>query len=422
MIWQIIKKQGLVLLRNPLEILLLIGLPIILIAILGTALSNMMDDHLPDIHVKVALMEHEKEEEQVERFMTSLKNKGLPLEEINEIEASIEEMKPIHILKETVFGNDELKDIVEWNEMDPTKKKLVMEDNTYTAIIEIPENFTYETLAFMVLDETPRPSLHIIQNEGSQHGVSMVNNILQQFQEELTLGTFLTKNGLDQQVSRVDQERYSGEAVSINQKKTVTTKGYYTVGMAVMNVLFIASVIGSFAFKEKKTHVFNRIILADTSRWVYFVGILLAGTIFGLLQLLIIYGFSWLVFGVSWPHVIPFLTITVFYAFAIGGIAVLLTAISYRTNSEMMTNFFAGILVAIMAFLGGSFFPIGDSVKLIEILGNMTPNGAGMSAYLSILRGDSLSEIGHHLLFLAIFALLSIVIAALSFPKRGASI
>ena len=43
MIWQIVKKQGLLLWRNPGQLLLLIGLPIILIAILGTALSSMMD-------------------------------------------------------------------------------------------------------------------------------------------------------------------------------------------------------------------------------------------------------------------------------------------------------------------------------------------------------------------------------------------
>ena len=55
------------------------------------------------------------------------------------------------------------------------------------------------------------------------------------------------------------------------------------------------------------------------------------------------------------------------------------------------------------------------------MLGNLTPNGAGMSAYLSILRGDGFSDISEHVLFLILFAVVSIVIAALSFPKRGAT-
>ena len=72
-----------------------------------------------------------------------------------------------------------------------------------------------------------------------------------------------------------------------------------------------------------------------------------------------------------------------------------------------------------MSFLGGSFFPVGDSSKLIQLLGNITPNGAGMSAYMSILRGDGFSEISQYILFLILFAALSILIAALSFQRGG---
>ena len=71
-IWQIVKKQGLLLWRNPQQLLLLIGLPLLLIAILGTALSSMMDGQDPEIEVKVAFIEHEDEKEQVERFLKDL--------------------------------------------------------------------------------------------------------------------------------------------------------------------------------------------------------------------------------------------------------------------------------------------------------------------------------------------------------------
>ena len=58
------------------QLLLLIGLPIILIAILGTALSSMMDSPGPEIKVKVAFIEHEDEKEQVDRFINDLE-KGI---------------------------------------------------------------------------------------------------------------------------------------------------------------------------------------------------------------------------------------------------------------------------------------------------------------------------------------------------------
>ena len=419
MIWQIVKKQGLLLWRNPQQLLLLIGLPIILIAILGTALSSMMDGQDPDIQVKVAFIEHEDEKTQVDRFMRDLDKMGWPQEALQEIQGNISQMAPIQLLKEKVFGNEELADMMEVVVAEASEKEMILNDDSYTAVIEVPANFTYETLQAMVLNEGSQPELMVYQNEGSQIGSSVVESILQQFQEQLTLHTFLGQKGIDQRTIAIDEELILGETITLNKKEPVSTKSYYAVGMAVMNVLFIASAISSIAFLEKKMNVFDRIILANVSRWVYFIGVFLSGSIFALLQLLIIFGFSWALFGVSWPNLMSFFIVTIATAISVGGISVLLTAISYRLNSEVISNFFSSIMVTLMSFLGGSFYPIGDSSKFIQLLGNLTPNGAGMSAYMTILRGDGFSEFSQHVLFLILFAASSIMIAALSFPKRG---
>lgn len=422
MIWQIVKKQGLVLLRNPQQLLLLIGLPIILISILGAALGNLMEGTTPDIQIKVGMIENGDEEAQIERFIQDLENKSLPKEAVEQIESYKQQMAPIRMLKETIFGSNELVEIVELHQVEISRKDVIIGDDSYDALIEVPENFTYDALEFMFLNEQSQPTLEVFQNEGSAIGFSVVNDILEKFQEQLTLGIFIKKKGMDQRVLQVAEGEVTSETVSLNQRKPVIAKDYYAVGMAVMNVLFIASTIGAMAFLEKKMHVFDRMILAKMSRWTYFIGIFLSTSIFAFLQLLIIYGFSWVVYGVQWPDLLSFFTVTFAYAMAVGGIGVLLTALSYRINSEIITNFFSSIIVTIFAFLGGSFFPIGDSSNLIQKLGDLTPNGAGMSAYLAILRGDGISTISNHLVFLVIFALVAIIIAAMSFPKRGLSI
>src|SRR5690606_4840928 len=130
-------------------------------------------------------------------------------------------------------------------------------------------------------------------------------------------------------------------------------------------------------------------ILANMSRWSYFIGIFFSAVIFSFIQLLVIYGFSWIVFGVKWS-VLPFIVVTLCLAFAVGGVAVLLVAISYRSDSEVAVNIFASIIVAILSLLGGSFFPIGDHSDLIQTIGNFTPNGAAMTSYLTILREGNL--------------------------------
>ena len=423
MIGQIVKKQALILLRNPIQILLLVGLPIILIAILSTALGGMMmGGGSPNIHVKVALVEHGDEEEEIQRFLRELEDEGMPREAIKEMETGIEQMAPVSMLKDEVFGSEEAREFVELHEVEAAELTEILDDNSYTAVVEVPENFTYESLEYLVLNHNSQPVLEVSQNDEQQIGPMIVNEILTQFQEQLTLGAFLQKNGIEQGAIQVDEGIFTGEALTLDQENPIGSQEYYAVGMTVMNVLFIASTIGTIAFMEKKIHVFDRIILGNVSRWEYFIGVLLSGTLFSFIHLLIVYGFSWIVYGVKWPNLLSFFTVTASLAIAIGGIAVLLTAISYRFNSEMITNFFSGIVVTLMAVLGGSFFPIGDSSAFIQMLGNLTPNGAGMSSYLMILRGDDIGEISHHVLFLVLFAATSIIIAAISFPKRGRAV
>ncbi|MDO6450318.1 ABC transporter permease [Oceanobacillus profundus] len=423
MISQIVKKQALLLWRNPVQILLLVGLPIILIAILSTALgSMMMSGGASNINMKIAFVEHGDEDEEIQRFLGDLENRGVPPKVVEEIEAGIEQLSPVQILKDSVLGSGEVSEFIEIHEVKPSALTDIWNDNSYTSVIEVPENFTYESLEYMVLDNKSQAVLEISQNDDHQIGPMIVNDIVEQFQEQLTLGTFLQKNGIDQQAIQLEEGMLTGEVLTLNQKKPIGSQEYYAVGMTVMNVLFIASTIGTIAFMEKKIHVFDRIILGNISRWEYFIGVLISGTLFSFIHLLIVYGFSWVVYGVRWPDLLSFFTVTASLAIAVGGIAVLLTAISYRFNSEAITNFFAGIVVTMMAVLGGSFFPIGDSSAFFRSLGNLTPNGAGMSSYLMILRGDGLSEISHHILFLVLFAITSIIIAAISFPKRGASV
>ena len=421
MIWQIVKKQGLLLWRNPQQLLLLIGLPIILIAILGTALSSMMDSSDPEIQVKVAFIEHEDEKQQVDRFINDMEKVEFPQKEFQGIQEKVFQMTPIGLLKDEVFGSEELKRMMDVSNVKVSEKDKILNNDSYTAVIEVPENFTYETLQAMLLNEGSLPELKVYRNEGAPIGSSVVENILQQFQTQLTLQTFLGQKGIDPSRIQIDENSILGNTTTINKKNPVSTKSYYAVGMAVMNVLFIATAISAITFLEKKMHVFDRVILANVSRWVYFMSVFISGAIFALLQLLIIFGFSWAIFGVSWPNLTYFFIVTIATAISVGGICVLLTAISYRLNSEVISNFFSSIVVTLMSFLGGSFYPIGDASKFIEKLGNFTPNGAGMSAYMAILRGDGFSAFSQHVLFLIVFAVIAIVIAALSFPKRGAS-
>lgn len=414
MIFNIVKKQGIVLFRNRHQLFLLILLPIILITILSISLSSFFSSDLTPINLKVAIIEHEDEGEQIDRFLSD--NKTIPMFESEEVAEQIKQFTPVKILTEDVFGS--LTDIVVVETVSAKNKDKVLNDESYTTVIEVPNEFTYSMLNRLFLDVEHIKSLIIYENNEDRQGVAIVKQIINEYKEQLTFTSLVGKHNLNIDDFNDMTERVKGNITSIDDVQPINSKQYYTVGMAVMNVLFIASAIGTYAYEEKKINVFDRIVMANIRGWTYFSGILISGTLFAFIQLIILFAFSRLFFGVSIGHIGSFLLVTLALATTVGGISVLLTSISYRLNSEVLTNTFQIVVISLCAFLGGSFFPIGDLSQHIQVIGNLTPNGAGLTAYLNILRGNGLSSVTKEVIYLFVLSFVLIVIAVISYPKR----
>ncbi|MEI3607139.1 ABC transporter permease [Pseudogracilibacillus sp. SE30717A] len=416
MIWDIVKKQSILFIRNPQQLILLLMLPIILICILSVSLSGFISGETFEIDAKIAMIEHTDEKEQIERFIQEVENSKLSEVEKKEIGQVAKNISIVHLLKDEAFADmDKLIDITM---VSPEDKATVLADDSFAAVIEIPKDFTYNALNFYLLKEGNASEMKVYQNESKTLQSNIVKSIIDSFQEQMSMMKFTMDHHIDPVNLEAGDLEHIGTVEPIGKGNPVSSKQYYTIGMAVMNVLYVATAVGVYAFIEKQTQVFNRVILANVSRWTYFSGIFVSGVSFALIQLLIIFGFSWIVYGVTWP-ILQFLLVTVCLAFAVGALSVLLTSISYRINSESVINFFSNFLVALLALLGGSFFPIGDIADVFQLLGDFTPNGASMSAYLSLLRGDEFSQTIPYLIYLLLFTFCLLLVSIFSFPKRG---
>ncbi|GIO21569.1 ABC transporter permease [Oceanobacillus sp. J11TS1] len=417
MLYQLVKKQLLLLWRNPVQIFYLFGLPIILIFILSMALAGFMEEGSPELELKVAWLEHEDEVEQVNQFIDEMEDLGVPAEALGENEY----LQMVAMLREDVLQGEDLQEMIELKIIDEDQKADVLADDSYSGLIEVPENFTYDMLQVLSgqSGEKPELMLHVNQEDGIYS--SVLSQILEQFDKVLTTQAFLQQHSLDIDIGDMQAVTNAGEQIQIDQMDPISSRDYYTVAMAVYTGLYVASTIGFFATRERQDQIFDRIIVGDLSRWVYFFSVLISGFIMAFIQLLFLYCFSYLVFQVAFNDILAFLITTFSYSVSVGGITVLLTAISYRFKSDAIIGLFTGIVTSILAFIGGSFFPIGEFSETMQQIGDMTPNGSGLSAYIQLLRGGNMKDVTSHLIYMASFGIAMIVIAAMSFPKRGAA-
>jgi len=419
MIIPFIKKDLLVLLRNPQELLVLVLMPLVLIAILGFALGGVMGGNAEPITAKVAFITHSDEQKEIEAFIEEIKGQELPEEAETALIQSANLLHPIQTLVDDVFGSKELKEIVELEVVKAEKLDEIKNDDHYAAVIEIPAHYTYDILSSALLDEPSSATITLYKNEGKQISPKIVEDILMNFQKQLTSMTVIGKAGV--QLEDIKSKEI-GKTETVTEREPINSLQYYSVGMSVMFIMFIASHIGSSAYREKQLQVFNRIILSNTSRWSYLGGIFFSVIVIAIIQQAILYGVTSLIFGVVWKDLFGFFLVNLSLSFAIGGVGALLTALNYRIDSEGVSNFFGNVMVSIFAFLGGSFTPIAETSSVIGMLGNLTPNGAGMSSLLQLLQGVELSAIAHHLFYLVGFGLIMLTAAVFSFPKRGDAI
>ncbi len=414
----VIKKELLLFIRNPQELLIILAMPLILITILGFALGSVLDGDGVPVTGTVALIIDSNEELALTNFEEKLVELGLPDEARESIIAQARNFLPITMLKNDVFGQDELKQIFTLEELPQSQVEAVKKAGEYSAIIEVPEQFTSLVLTSFFIEETTIPPLTVYLNEGKELSASIVEDVLTVFQEQYSTLSALGREGLLSSDGTMVPIDVSGSIETLSQKEPISAFSYYAVGMSVMFILFITSMISSRTYLEKKSHMFDRIILANVPKSAYVLSIFVSTVIISFLQMVILYGGSALLYGLRWPHFDAFLFVTLALCCAVAGITVLLMAINYRLGTDSASQLFMSAFVAVLAFLGGSYIPVGDISASLAQVGLYTPNGAAMSAYLDILQGAVVADISNQLVVLLSLAVLLSAIAWLVFPRR----
>jgi ABC-2 type transport system permease protein len=152
---------------------------------------------------------------------------------------------------------------------------------------------------------------------------------------------------------------------------------------------------------------------------VYLLGKFFATFLVVCLQLLILFGLSALLFNSFTFHSIEFVAgmflIVGIFSLCVGSVATLLTSLTLRFTSASISNVFSGGIVSLLAFAGGSFFPVSG---VLQTVGEWTPNGAALTSFLLWMQGVDQSLIISPLAKVICMAILLFVISLVIFPKR----
>ncbi|MFC0560912.1 ABC transporter permease [Halalkalibacter alkalisediminis] len=417
----LLKKDMLIMFRNRTELFLLLFMPLMLIAILGFALRGLLGGDTSGIHMQVAIVSYDDENQGIEQFVGTLDELGLTEEVAPELHLVAQEMSPYHVLTD-VLEEERLKDMMEVVHLKVDEAQMALADGELVAVLTIPEHFTYQSLSKMLLQQGEGSELEITVKEAGSMHASIFEELIVNFVNQLNYETAIsTALGGEDTLEEIGETQLGG-IETVSSREPVSSFQYYTIGMAVMFVLYVGATISSRAFVEKKEHVFNRILLSGTSSFTYLSGKALSATVIAFIQLMILFGISSLIFqafaGESLQFWLGIILISAVVSICVGGFAALLTALVIRYHSDSISNVFSGGIITLFAFAGGSFFPMTDMPDVIKEIGNWTPNGAALVAYLQWMQSLDLQVILDPVSRIGVMAIVLLLVSVLIFPKR----
>lgn len=406
------KKDLLQIKNDRVALAIMLLMPLVLIVILGFSLAHNFRA-IPD-DIRIAVVDQDSEEVALSDLEDRL-TKELPRETAAGLLAVAPDISAPDLLIEEVLQDESLRESIEIEFV--TDVEAARDNDAYTAVIVIPSGYRLHTWEHMFLgDSDDAVALSLYTNSEEMVRSSVVESLVDHFFYELQLQTVLS--GTEAEHMRADLTPESN--VVHRGVEPITSFEYYTFGMGVMFVLFTAGIIANYAITEKKTHVFARMLLANTSRGKYLISKWLTTVLIVFIQLLLLFVVTSLLFDIDWRNLTAIFLVTLALSIAIGGIGSLLTSVNFSLNSQVASNVFQLFFTSIMGFVGGSMFPKGHISPLLGRIGDFTPNGRALTSYLHILQGHGVAEILDSLVILCCFGASCFVLAAILFPRKGA--
>ncbi len=164
---------------------------------------------------------------------------------------------------------------------------------------------------------------------------------------------------------------------------------YYSVGMSTMYVLFGGMLgVKSFA-EERRLNTVARLFASKATKADILLGKTIATFFISFIQVLILIGFTSGVYRVNWGRsVAGVLSVAAALSFAATGFSILLGSLA---KTERMADALGNVGIQVMAFLGGCQLPIYTFPPALQFVSKLTLTRWGLQGFLTLMEGHSLA-------------------------------
>lgn len=199
-------------------------------------------------------------------------------------------------------------------------------------------------------------------------------------------------------------------------KKTVVAMQYYAAAMLVMFLLYNITVGAKSVVTEQRTETLARLFSTPTSSFSILFGKFLGTLLFACMQLGIFIVATHFMFHVEWGgDLSQIVAVGISYAICVSGLSMLIAAF---IREEKTADVMGGIGIQILAILGGSMLPIYVFPDTLQTIANIAPNKWALTSFLNIMSGTSWDVLLPVIFSLCSAGIVSVMIGTLRLRTR----
>ncbi len=212
------------------------------------------------------------------------------------------------------------------------------------------------------------------------------------------------------------------QPASLGQEEQVEISGVQILvpGFTVLFIFLTAQITARSIYEEKKTGTFRRLLAAPLGKWQMLIGKLIPNFVVVLLQVVFLFAAGMFVLPLMGldslrlgNDIVALVLLVLAVALCCTSLGVLLAAIA---KTEAQIGGISGLVLWVLAFLGGSFIPLFLINESMATIGQLTPHFWAVTGFYDLLtRGQGLTSIVDSLAVLIGFSAAFFVIGAWRF-------
>ncbi|MFI8685935.1 ABC transporter permease [Rossellomorea sp. NPDC077527] len=196
-----------------------------------------------------------------------------------------------------------------------------------------------------------------------------------------------TMKDLSEKLTAIADSEANGVVSEKDGKEPLSGMQYYAAAMGAMFILFNTTMGAKTIIQERNTDTLARLMISPIRHSSIIGGKFLGTLSFTILQFTVFVIATHFLFGVNWgSNVAQLVLMGLAYSFSVSGLAMMLAGFM---TEEKTVDSIGGIGVQVLALLGGSMIPLASFPETLQKVAGIAPNKWALGGMLDIMKGTS---------------------------------